>query len=109
LELGETIHQAVVREAKEETGLEVEPISLLGVYDRLVKDAEGRVLYHYVLVDFLCRSKGGILKASGDAAEAKWIEQEELIIFNLPEDTAAVIRQGIKKATDPANSTGNHP
>ena len=53
LELGETLREGAVREALEETGLTVEPEDLLGVFDRLI-GSDGRVLYHYVLVDFLC-------------------------------------------------------
>jgi 8-oxo-dGTP diphosphatase len=55
LELGETLREAAVREAREETSLTVEPAELLGVYDRVLRDDSGRTLYHYVLVDFLCR------------------------------------------------------
>ena len=55
LELGETLREAVVREAKEETCLTVEPADLLGVYDRVLRDDAGRTLYHFVLIDFLCR------------------------------------------------------
>ncbi len=109
MELGETIREAVIRESQEETGLEVEPCDLLGVFDRLVKDPDGRVLYHYALVDFLCRSKGGQLTASGDAADAKWFKLEEIAGLRLPDDTAAVIRQGIRKATDPANPMDKNP
>src|SRR5512143_3082680 len=68
LEVGETLREGVIREAHEETGLVVEPLDLLGVFDRVLRDAKGQVLYHYVLVDFLCRITGGELHAAGDAA-----------------------------------------
>src|SRR5579859_5374726 len=61
LEVGELIREAAVREAREETGLIVEPGELLGVFDRVLRDAEKRVQYHYVLIDFLCRKIGGDL------------------------------------------------
>src|SRR2546423_11316683 len=67
LEVGETMREGVVREAREETSLLIEPTDLLGVYDRVLRDDRGQVLYHYVLVDFLCRIRGGSLRASGDA------------------------------------------
>ena len=54
MELGETLRQAAVREAREETCLLVEPADLLGVYDRVLRDDDGRTLYHFVLIDFLC-------------------------------------------------------
>ena len=59
LEVGEMVREAAVREAREETGLVVEPGELLGVYDRILRDPEQRVQYHYVLIDFLCRPVGG--------------------------------------------------
>jgi 8-oxo-dGTP diphosphatase len=92
LELGETLREGAVREAFEETGLRVEPQDLLGVFDRLMRDAEGRVLYHYVLVDYLCKRIGGELCASGDAIEAGWFTPEEVARLALPEDTAEVIK-----------------
>src|ERR1700757_1735689 len=55
LELGETLQQGIRREVLEETGLVVEPVAVVEVLDRISRDAEGRVQYHYVLVDFLCR------------------------------------------------------
>ena len=59
LEMGETLRQAVAREALEETGLTVNVGQLLGVYDRIVRDADERIRYHYVLIDFLCRRIAG--------------------------------------------------
>jgi 8-oxo-dGTP diphosphatase len=97
LEVGELVREAVVREAREETGLIVEPGELLGVYDRVVRDAQQRVQYHYVLIDFLCRRVGGEMAAADDAAEVRWFSREELPGLKLAEDTLAVIRKGFDK------------
>src|SRR5579863_6845901 len=78
LELGELVREAAIREAREETGLTVEPGELLGVYDRVLRDPEKRVQYHYVLVDFLCRAVGGELQAATDATEVRWFTREDL-------------------------------
>jgi 8-oxo-dGTP diphosphatase len=98
LELGETLRQAVIREALEETGLTVEAGELLGVYDRIVQDAEGRPRYHYVLIDFLCRKTAGELHAAGDAADARWFTRSDLAGLQLPEDTTNVIKLGFEKS-----------
>jgi len=94
LEVGELVREAAIREAREETGLIVEPGDLLGVYDRILRNAEKRVQYHYVLIDFLCRKVGGELAASSDAAEVRWFTRDELPPLNLAEDTQDVIRKG---------------
>jgi 8-oxo-dGTP diphosphatase len=99
LEVGEKVREAAVREAQEETGLVVVPEELLGVYDRVLRDGNGRVLYHYLLVDFLCRRVEGDLRASGDADEARWLTLEETKKLPLPEDTEEVIRLGIERAS----------
>jgi ADP-ribose pyrophosphatase YjhB (NUDIX family) len=97
LEIGEMIREAAVREAREETGLVVEPEDLLGVYDRILRDIEERVQYHYVLIDFLCRRIGGELLAASDAAEVRWFKRDELPALNLAEDTIDVIRKGFAR------------
>lgn len=94
LEVGELIREAAVREAREETGLIVAPGELLGVYDRVLRDPQQRVQYHYVLIDFLCRPLGGKLLAADDAAEVRWFTREELPPLNLADDTQDVIRKG---------------
>ena len=93
LEVGELVREAAIREAREETGLIVEPGELLGVYDRVLRDPEQRVQYHYVLIDFLCRRMGRT-QAADDAAEVRWFTQDELPPLNLAEDTSDVIRKG---------------
>lgn len=98
LEVGELVRDAAVREAREETGLAVESGELLGVFDRVLRDAEGRVQYHYVLVDFLCRPIGGELRAASDAAEVCWFTREQLPALGLAEDTLEVILKGFERA-----------
>src|SRR5260221_2715525 len=68
LEVGELVREAAIREAREETGLTVEPGELLGVYDRILRDPDKRVPYHYVLIDFLCRRVAGELAAAIESA-----------------------------------------
>jgi len=97
LEVGEMVREAAVREAREETGLVVEPGELLGVFDRILRDPEHRVQYHYVLIDFLCRRIGGELLAASDAAEVRWFTRAELPALKLAEDTLEVIQKGFKK------------
>jgi ADP-ribose pyrophosphatase YjhB (NUDIX family) len=97
LECGETLREAVAREAREETGLAVEPGEMLGVYERVIRDDEGRVRYHYVLIDFLCRAAGGDLKAGSDAADVRWFTRDELPALNLAYDANDVVRKGLAR------------
>ena len=97
LEVGEMVREAAVREAREETGLIVEAGELLGVYDRILRDAGRRVQYHYVLIDFLCRPLGGELLAASDAAEVRWFRRTELPTMQLAEDTLEVIGKGFER------------
>ena len=97
LECGETLREAVVREAREETGLAVETGEMLGVYERVIRDDQGRVRYHYVLIDFLCRPLGGDLKAGSDAADVRWFTRDELPALNLAYDANDVVLKGLAR------------
>jgi ADP-ribose pyrophosphatase YjhB (NUDIX family) len=97
LECGETLREAVVREAREETGLVVETVEMLGVYERVIPGDEGRVRYHYVLIDFLCRPVSGDLKAGSDAADVRWFTRDELPALNLAYDANDVVRKGLAR------------
>jgi 8-oxo-dGTP diphosphatase len=101
LEVGELLREAAIREAREETGLTVVPGELLGVYDRILRDAGERVQYHYVLIDFLCHRVAGDLAAASDAAEVRWFSREELAPLKLAEDTLDVIHKGFAKLGSP--------
>ena len=100
LEVGETLRQGAEREALEETGLLVRATDLLGIFDRIVPDAEGNIVYHYVLIDFLCEKTSGDLRAGADAADARWFTPEEVAKLPLAEDTAGVIRAALAKCAD---------
>lgn len=76
IELGEMLAEAVVRETREETGLAVEPIELVELLDRIHRE-DGRIRYHYVIADYLCRVVGGTLGAASDAAAVRWVERAE--------------------------------
>jgi ADP-ribose pyrophosphatase YjhB (NUDIX family) len=97
LEIGETLRKAAVREALEETGLAVEPGELLGVFERVIPDEQGRMRYHYVLIDFLCRRVAGELAAGDDADEVRWFRREELRGLELARETEEVILKGFEK------------
>ncbi len=103
VELGETLEAATIRELREETALDVKPIHILKVLNKIHRDADGRVQYHYVLVDFLChvvegRLQAGTLRAGSDAAEACWASVADLERFSLNSETTAVIHQALQDA-----------
>lgn len=96
VELGETLEEAVRREVLEETGLLVDPVAIVEAFDRISRDDEGRVRYHYVLVDFLCRVKGGSLACATDALEARWAGPDAL--GGLTPLTIQVIQKALQMA-----------
>jgi 8-oxo-dGTP diphosphatase len=116
-ELGETVRETAAREALEETGLVVDvggfrgpgsisgqpasgPGSVLGVFDRVVRDETGRVRFHYLLVDILCHVVSGELRAGEDAAEARWLTREELVGFPIEEEARGVLLRALDALND---------
>src|ERR1700757_988480 len=97
LEVGELVREAAVREVREETGLLIETGELRGVFDRIVRDPEQRVQYHYVLIDFLCHPVGGQLCAGSDAAEVRWFTLQEIPGLKLANDTQEVIQKAFAR------------
>jgi len=91
VKVGETLKEAVIREAYEETGLQVQPEGLVELLERIFPDIDGRVRYHYVLADYWCRVVGGALLAGSDAAEAMWVNYRELGLYGLSPVTLGVI------------------
>jgi mutator protein MutT len=95
VEVGETLEQSIVREMLEETGLEIEVGPVVEVFDRITRDDDGRVRYHFVLVDYLCRPAGGRLEAGSDVAEAVFVEPGDLGPYGLTDKAAAVIERAL--------------
>ncbi len=100
LELGESLAAAVVREVREETGLDVEPVELVELLDRIHRESE-KVRYHYVIADYLCRVAGGSLQAASDADAVRWVERAEWnshSALKLDPVTVRVIEMGWQRA-----------
>jgi len=83
--LGEKVRDATIREAKEESGLDIEIVEdrPMDVFDSIITDERGRTKYHFTLLEFLTRPKGGTLKAAEDASEARWVSLEEVKKYDL--------------------------
>ena len=97
VELGETLEKAIVREVREETGLDVDLGPMVDVLDRLRYDSDGRVKYHYVLIDFLCRPSSGVLCCASDAEAAEWAALDDLARYALADATLRVIQKAVDR------------
>lgn len=91
LELGESLTDAVVREVREETGLDVEAGPLVGLFEHIARDDDGRVQYHYVIADYVCHARGGDLRAGSDALEVALADPRDLAGFGLAPKALAMI------------------
>jgi 8-oxo-dGTP diphosphatase len=97
LEIGERLEEGVRREALEETGLVIEPVSVVEIFERIMRDSKGAAEYHYVIIDYLCRVAGGALQASGDARRAAWVARRELPRYKITEGTVPVIEKAFRQ------------
>lgn len=93
VEIGERTVDAAVREAKEETNLDVEVAEVLDVVDKIIRDEESRIKYHFVIVDYLAKFVGGELKASSDALDARWVEADEFREYDLSPTLVLLLRR----------------
>ena len=91
--LGESLEDAVVRELHEEAGMEVKPLAVGKVVDRIYKNSEGKIAYHYVIIDYVCEAGPGHPRAGSDARDAGLFELERLDEMDITEGTADVIRE----------------
>ncbi|MEW5914655.1 MAG: NUDIX hydrolase [Thermodesulfobacteriota bacterium] len=89
--VGESLREACAREVAEETGVAVSVGPLVEVFERILRDPDGRVEYHYVLHDYLCTAPLTPPQAGDDAADARWAPLAELDRAQLTPDTQRVI------------------
>lgn len=78
VEVGETLREALVREVREETGVDVDVDGLIGVAERVVRDDDGDIAFHYVILDYVCNARSHAVKPGDDASDARWVPVGEL-------------------------------
>lgn len=96
VETGELLESAVRREVWEETGLEVRPVGVAAIFERIMPDVEGRTEFHYVIVDYLCELTGGLLEAGSDVARAMWVAVDRLDTVKMAPGTPPVIEKALR-------------
>ena len=97
VELGETVEQAVVREVREECGLDVEVDRLIDIVDSMTFDKNGRLKYHFIILDFFVKIKGGKLRPGDDAKEALWVPLEEVENYDLTKTFKEFLKRNMEK------------
>jgi 8-oxo-dGTP diphosphatase len=97
VELGESVEAAVIREAKEETCLDVDNPRLIDVVDNVEFDEKRKIKYHYVIVDYFVSVKGGEFKAASDAVDLRWVPFDEVEKYNLTESFRAFFKHNKEK------------
>jgi len=116
VELGEELAEGARRELREETGLEVEPLEVVAVFDRIMygtkrhsvrakakrrsptrpRKTGRRVRYHYVIVDYVCRLKGGRLTPGSDVIDARWVRREDMSQYHLTKMATSVVERAFE-------------
>jgi len=97
LEIGESLADGVRREVREETGLDIRPLGVLEIFERIMRDASGVPEYHYVLIDYVCRIVGGELCAGDDVCAVEWMRLRDLSGLQITEGTLGVIEKGFRE------------
>ena len=98
VELGETLEQAISREVLEETGLNIEVGPVVEVLDRVQRSGDGRVEYHYVIIDYLCWPQSETLVCGSDADEVQWVPVDNVTRYQVTNKVQEVIAHAVALA-----------
>ncbi|MPZ58198.1 MAG: NUDIX domain-containing protein [Rhizobiales bacterium] len=98
VEIGETLHEAVVREVMEETSMEVMPIALAGYRNVVIRDADGKVERHFVVLPFAARWIAGEFCPSEELAEGFWMNPREIAGLKATEGLPDIIATAFRLA-----------
>jgi ADP-ribose pyrophosphatase YjhB (NUDIX family) len=100
VKLGEPLGDAVRREVREECSVDVRVGPLAGVFQAIERDAAGQVRFHYIVLDYLAYHVDGVLRPSSDAADAAWVEPEQLAAYCLRPETIEMIERALALRSD---------
>ncbi len=93
VETGEKLEDAVRREVREETGLLVDIVHRFDIFERIMRDGGGRAEYHYVLVDYVCKVKGGDLIPGDDVSRVEWVPCSRLRDYRVTNGTIEAVER----------------
>lgn len=105
VELGETVEDAVKREALEEIGLSIEIDCLLDIVDFIERDQKSRIRYHYILLDYLTFAVSGRLRPGTDVSDIKLVNAKELANIKIPQITQAFLKKHIDEILPERNGS----
>jgi 8-oxo-dGTP diphosphatase len=95
VEAGETLFEALAREISEETRLEIEPAALAGHREVIIRDAQGRVERHFIILPFAARWIAGEPVLNAELAEAHWMEPQQLAGLRTTEGLAEIVAAAV--------------
>jgi ADP-ribose pyrophosphatase YjhB (NUDIX family) len=100
VEIGETLTEAVAREVREETALEIEPVALAGFRETIVRDAQSRVERHFIILCFASRWRAGEPVLNEELSEARWLDPAELAGLQTTPGLAEIVATAFERLAE---------